>query len=1063
MIIERTPDMERISHLVARERVVPVLGAGVSASVARLPNWKAAVENGIAYAEQNRFGYKVELAAARDLLANGDLIGAAQLMMDSLGAPGGEYPFWLKSVFKQDISKTDSTELIDAIVDLLCPLIATTNFDKLVSQLHYAKIPDITWRQPQAIQEALLGDGDAVFHLHGVYTDPESVIFGISDYDRIIGKAPAYRSALQTLWTDRTLLFIGCSFEGIEDPDFCTLLDWSRATFPFSSHKHYALFREGTFKEEEVRRLLHNWRIQVLSYGPNYEDLTSWIEAVNPDRSKALAAREQAMMLPSARIKQLSAGTSRTHSDERQPHLRPKVAQARVRKLRRAGQLQVHPKNQSTLDLPQYVRWLEEKAEESPPLVPLTVQQENVVVEILSLVVRVAGEERQPEPVTEAIQRAGNAVLIGDIGSGKTTGLWQIALKQSRILASEDFAHAVDMQIPVFVSLGSYRGEPIAELVQRSLRSTGHFLSQDIIEDLAASGRLMLLCDNVDAVTTDRIGDFLGLLRQWGEAYPHSTVIVTTQRPADARILGFPVFRLQPLQEDQAEAILVGIQGLDKGDALVITRSLPEESRHLVNSPLTLKMMAYVYIQSDHHIPHSRGPLYEKVVQGLLQLRDLSGLSVLDVSDKVKLLALLAKWMQDNDTYAISAARISTLISHWLRADVQALELEHLRAYDLLQLRGELVQSGLLQSTIDGNIGFIHSSFAAYFAAQTVSAHDVADLLPRPAWRMSLLLWASLHSKQETDRLVDLLVTNPLLLGQVMRERGETRLHSGNEIKSYQDYFSKFFHFADMMISQFQILELRYLPENPRDLRVAKLPGGYALAWHRAKEETGTITFVNSPKLHALGNPKAEQARHPIFLVPVSILEKYHPLELAYLWVMRSMYDLLEYMGLNGKTKSIHVHAVTQQLASRYMWYREFADLLPEDFRAQLPFYAREKFDLGIDIYEDLDPPLVRYAMLPGQGEDECRVAQSIIGKSSNDTPMFSKRVSNHKEEHGLDRQNDEDTEWEFDFGGISRLVSDVRDDQIDFMMAQSAAGIAQGWIQKALEEYYTGFPPQPW
>src|SRR3712207_7952494 len=49
-----------------------------------------------------------------------------------------------------------------------------------------------------------------------------------SDYNRVVTNR-AYRSVLETLWLQRTLLFIGSSSHGLQDPDFLALLKWARS------------------------------------------------------------------------------------------------------------------------------------------------------------------------------------------------------------------------------------------------------------------------------------------------------------------------------------------------------------------------------------------------------------------------------------------------------------------------------------------------------------------------------------------------------------------------------------------------------------------------------------------------------------------------------------------------------------------------------------------------------------------------------------------------------------------------------------------------------------------
>jgi hypothetical protein len=287
---------KELQGLMAEGRVVPIVGSGVSTATAAIPGWRGVLEDGLRHLAEIGTCSEAELSEARSLLSANDLIAAAQRMCALMGCPGGEYPFWLKKEFEVGREQIHNRRLIDRIVDLPVPLIATTNYDRLISTLHPEAHAPVTWLHPAAMQVALR-EGDRVLHLHGVYEEPASVVFGIESYSRIVSD-PAYRAVLQSLWLERTLLFIGCSFDGLQDPDFRALLDWASETFADSFYKHYALFRAGTFTTEEARRFNQQWRIQIVDYGPSFDDLPAWLESVNPYRERASARR-------SAKIKEL--------------------------------------------------------------------------------------------------------------------------------------------------------------------------------------------------------------------------------------------------------------------------------------------------------------------------------------------------------------------------------------------------------------------------------------------------------------------------------------------------------------------------------------------------------------------------------------------------------------------------------------------------------------------------------------------------------------------------------------------------------------------------------------
>lgn len=74
--------------------------------------------------------------------------------------------------------------------------------------------------------QTALRDGGRSFHLHGHFEEPDSVIFGVDNYEELVN-SDAYHTVMRTLWLERTLLFIGCNFDGLTDPDFTKLPDWA--------------------------------------------------------------------------------------------------------------------------------------------------------------------------------------------------------------------------------------------------------------------------------------------------------------------------------------------------------------------------------------------------------------------------------------------------------------------------------------------------------------------------------------------------------------------------------------------------------------------------------------------------------------------------------------------------------------------------------------------------------------------------------------------------------------------------------------------------------------------
>jgi hypothetical protein len=218
---------------------VPVVGAGVSKGVARFPDWSGLIANGLEYAATVNEAQPDFAEEIRKHLAANNFARAAELLKSAVRAPSAEFSAWLNTVFRLSDESYLARSLVDRICDLMAPLIATTNYDRLITTLHPERWEPVTWTDPVGMQTAL-HLGNRVLHLHGVYDQPRSVVFGIDNYDELVAD-PAYEAVIRGLWLQRTLLFIGCSFSGLEDPDFSQLLTWATRTFRGSPYKHYAL------------------------------------------------------------------------------------------------------------------------------------------------------------------------------------------------------------------------------------------------------------------------------------------------------------------------------------------------------------------------------------------------------------------------------------------------------------------------------------------------------------------------------------------------------------------------------------------------------------------------------------------------------------------------------------------------------------------------------------------------------------------------------------------------------------------------------------------------------
>jgi hypothetical protein len=295
----------QLRWLVARGKVVPVIGAGVSKAVAGAPDWPILIKAGAEYARAHRL---VRSSDAAELLGSSlstpaSVIDAATTVRRWL-EESKEFGPWLHSLFSQ--LHASQPRLLGAIWGLKLALIVTTNYDRLLSGAYPRGAVNVfTWKQPSLAHAAIARDDFCplhVFHLHGVFDEPESVIFGERDYGRL-AEQRGYEDLVRTLWIARSLVFIGSSLNGLDDPDFFRLITWASDTFGNDSCKHYILARAGEIDAETAEKWsLRN--IETVVYGESFDDLPIFLQELWPLSEVAPGRWNARLILDSGAITQ---------------------------------------------------------------------------------------------------------------------------------------------------------------------------------------------------------------------------------------------------------------------------------------------------------------------------------------------------------------------------------------------------------------------------------------------------------------------------------------------------------------------------------------------------------------------------------------------------------------------------------------------------------------------------------------------------------------------------------------------------------------------------------------
>ena len=281
---------EKLRELLKNGQVIPVVGAGVSYATAGLPGWKGLIEDGLDYAERNKFTQSI-IDEARTLLTSDKLIQAASHVKQLLNAPDHPFTNWLNDALGRP--KVNSPLLIESIQNLCQPVIATTNYDDLLRSVGSVQTDlALDWSQHEEIQSCLDNRKQFILHLHGIYTRPHTPIFGEDDYENLKTQK-GYKTILSDLWRNRHFLFIGCSRDGVMDEDFSTVLQLMHNWFPGIQKEHFILLRESEIGSAMHQQLIKECNVHGISFGKNYDDLPSFINKINPNAEELVVRFEQ--------------------------------------------------------------------------------------------------------------------------------------------------------------------------------------------------------------------------------------------------------------------------------------------------------------------------------------------------------------------------------------------------------------------------------------------------------------------------------------------------------------------------------------------------------------------------------------------------------------------------------------------------------------------------------------------------------------------------------------------------------------------------------------------------
>ena len=742
--------MDELRALIQRKKVIAVVGSGVSmATCEAAPEWKSLIESGLDECQRLGASDAWCQVVTSQLAMEGEtdmFLSAAESVHGKLNEDGGgSLRAWLEGAFQS--LTPEKPAAIKALHRLGVPII-TTNYDGLIESV--TGLGSFTRNDRTEVSRFLMGQERGVFHLHGHWKQPESVVLGLRSYDAVVADI-ASQEAMKAL--THCLLFIGCGDPGLSDPNFSRFLSWLRISDTRSgdSRRHFRLVLQGDKMKRPLGRLF------PLIYGDDYGALPEFLERLAPSSEPSPRGTRsgQKRVLPKSVIYYLSClaedtGTMSLLGLGRTTQIELPISEAYV---------PLQAKMTRGLEEQRAGRFIDGKA-----------------------------DFEQDADLNAVFQLAGEAnlrgvVLLGEPGAGKTTGakqlVWRLASGQS---LPQDLSLPEDLT-PVFLRFRRLRPELLK--TQGGLRQ---FLEESTLcpdgapdgleapgKDLwnGKAGSLLWVLDGLDEVSDPEARRQVSeWLRNGIKNRPNDWFLVTCRFQGYFR-KGVPLggkfleFHVRPLNDDQIAQFVADWfrtayrqlypqdpkLALERSNKLMSILARPAHQtrrmRELSTNPLLLTILCIVFHEKQK-LPTGREELYRHCVRVLLEdwrhelydQEEAGGLIPFEAEAAEGVLAEIAWWMhsEPNRTEA-SWDDLVEQANKPLSEVATSAGLGRSGKQFLERMRDE---AGILAMVSDGTCGFLHLSFqeflAAEYAVEASLAKDLASRVEQSWWQEVALL-----------------------------------------------------------------------------------------------------------------------------------------------------------------------------------------------------------------------------------------------------------------------------------------------------------------------------------
>lgn len=386
------------------------------------------------------------------------------------------------------------------------------------------------------------------------------------------------------------------------------------------------------------------------------------------------------------------------------------------------------------------------------PSHPLILQEIYVPLRLYQSQIKESSQIKEKIDTNEAIKKYNRLVVIGEPGSGKSTMLRHALLSY----INDSWNKSLDSKFPILLELNRFTN-PNSKLFDELLLtlSKNEFPNgKEFLRKCLEKGNLIIFMDGLDEIDYRERGRVIQDIKDMARIYSKISFVISCRSAVYNNELDDIIDQTLEIIEFDDQQISKFLTSWEKEipsnksiNQLLKTLYDRPLIMELARNPLMLTIIAYLYCDTEHELPHSRAEFYKISCDVLLRLWHREQNNKYPAPSKKEVLKHLALFNQDNFKDSSRRTIDYKSIMEEIRKILPLLNIKTEESE--LILKDIVERSGLLVSIEGGDAyQFAHLTLQEYFAAEALGDNQ-EGLINRfsdssDTWHETVKLWCGL-------------------------------------------------------------------------------------------------------------------------------------------------------------------------------------------------------------------------------------------------------------------------------------------------------------------------------